>query len=163
MSPHGRRRRLPADERGTSIALTQVLTVAMTALLVGGLLVATSGYLGDQRERAARTSLETVGERLASELARVDGLSARAERTTLATRHPGRVGGTTYLVRLSPDPGFCDGTAPCLVLRTDADTPDVRIVVTLTTDTPVVDSSVPGGRITVVYDGTALSLAEAEP
>lgn len=139
------------DRRGASIALTHVLTMGITAILVSGLLVGMSGMVDDQRERAIRNSLETVGERLATETSYVEEMSPRSSGVTLRVEHPRTVAGRTYVVGLLTDPSQCDGAPPCLWLHTDS--PGVTIVVPVPLDVPVADATVPGGDLRIVYDG----------
>lgn len=139
------------DRRGASIALTHVLTMGITAILVSGLLVGMSGMVDDQRERAIRNSLETIGERLATETSYVEEMSPRSSGVTLRVEHPRTVAGRTYAVGLLTDPSQCDGAPPCLRLHTDS--PAVTVVVPVPLDVPVTDATVPGGDLRIVYDG----------
>jgi hypothetical protein len=139
------------DRRGASIALTHVLTMGITAILVSGLLVGMSGMVDDQRERAIRNSLETIGERLATETSYVEEMSPRSSGVTLRVEHPRMVAGRTYVVGLLTDPSQCDGAPPCLRLHTDS--PGVTVVVPVPLDVPVADATVPGGDLRIVYDG----------
>jgi hypothetical protein len=144
--------RFAGDRRGASVALTHVLTLGITAILVSGLLVGMSGMVDDQRERAMRNSLETVGERLGTELSYVEEMSPRATGITLRVEHPRSVAGRRYRIQLSGDAATCNGAPPCL--RLDADSPAVTVVVSLRLDVPVAESTIPGGDLRIVYDGT---------
>jgi hypothetical protein len=132
--------------------MTHVLTVGITAILISGLLIGVSGMVDDQRERAIRTTLETVGERLSTELAYVDEMATGATNVSLGTEHPRTVAGRTYTVALTGDPGRCGGTSPCLRLETES--PGVRVVVPVSVDAPISESTVPGGNLRLVYDGS---------
>ena len=154
---------LRGDERGVSTTLTYVLTIAVTTILISGLIVAAAGVVGDQRERAVRNELGVVGERLSSELASADRLvvpDADAA-VRLRTTHPERVVGSDYSVALlASAPGPC-ARYPCLVLN--ATDPDETITVPFATQTPVRPTSVEGGRVVVVYEPANGTLALEEP
>jgi hypothetical protein len=150
---------LRADTRGASIALTHVLAVGITTVLVAGLIIGTSGFLDDQRQRAARSGLETVGEQLATEVSYVEGHAADGARVSVATEHPSRVAGLPYLVALTDDGGRCDGSGPCLVLTADTSRASVRVVVPVGPGVPVTESEVAGGDVTVVSTGGQIRLA----
>jgi len=147
------------DRRGASIALTHVLTMGITAILVSGLLVGMSGMVDDQRERAIRNSLETIGERLATETSYLEEMSPRSSGVTLRVEHPRSVAGRTYAVGLLTDSARCNGAPPCLRLHTDS--PAVTVVVPVPLNVPVTDATVPGGDLRIVYDGR-ISLEEGD-
>jgi len=151
--------RFGRDRRGASIALTHVLTVGITAVLISGLLVGMSGMVDDQRERSIRTSLETIGERLTTELTYVDEMSPRAAGITLEVEHPRTVAGRIYRVQLTTDPGICGAGLTCLRLHTDS--PDVTVVVSMRLDASVAEATVSGGDLRIVYDGD-ITLVEGE-
>jgi hypothetical protein len=141
------------DRRGVSIAISHVLTIAITTVLMSGLLIGATALLEDQRADAIERGLGTVGERLAGELARVDkaGATATGGDVVLRTEHPTRVGGRQYTMTLTDDPAVCS-SPPCVQLRSDD--PPVTVVVDAAVDVPVEQSSVTGGEISVVYDGS---------
>lgn len=146
------------DRRALSTAVTHSLTIAITTVLVGGLLVAGSGLVERQTEETADRGLSTIGERLATELSSMDRLIHATDRSnvTLRTQHSRRVGGRPYTVAIATSSSPCGGP-PCLVLNmTD---PDVSARVDIRIETPVVASRAPGGNIRLVYDGTAIRIA----
>lgn len=153
-------RALAGDDRGVSVTLTHVLVLAITTMLVGGVLVAANGLVDGQRDRAASEQLSVVGERLATELQRVDGLAAADPNAsvTLRTDHRRRVVGSTYTVSLTTAPGTCSAAA-CLVLTVGD--PEASTVVPVANRTDVAPATVTGGAVRVVYNGTALTV-EAE-
>lgn len=144
-------------DRGVSIAVSHALTIAITTLVISGLVIAAGGIVRDQREQSSRQELRTIGERLVTEIARVDTLAGSDARTTVSLRtdHPLDVAGSPYHVHLSTSTAQCSAP-PCLVLR--ASGTDVVITLDVVSDTPVADSTATGGRVVIVYDGSAIHL-----
>jgi len=142
---------LVTDRRAVSSTVTYALTVAVTTVLVSGLVIAAGGVVSDQRERAVRDELGVVGERLAAELEAADELVADEDAELgLRTTHPDRLAGTDYSVALvASAPGPCD-RFPCLALTTSD--PDASVTVPLVTETAVRSTRVPGGDVAVVYE-----------
>lgn len=163
-----RRTRLVSDQRAVSSTVTYALAVAITTILVSGLIVAAGGVLDDQRERAVRNELGVVGERLAAELEGADRLVPADEDAAdedaelrLRTTHPPRLAGTQYTVALvASAPGPCD-QYPCLALN--ASNPDVDVTVTLTNETSVRSTQVRGGDVVVTYEPANGTLALEGP
>lgn len=128
--------------RGTSTALGYTLTLAISALLVTGLVVAGSSFVDDQREVVIRNELEVVGEQVASQLEQADRLAQSS--SDLRALHinqtiPDTVVDNTYDVLLS--------SSGEIELRTFD--PDVSVTVDVSLASSVVDSSASGGRIVV--------------
>jgi 1-aminocyclopropane-1-carboxylate deaminase/D-cysteine desulfhydrase-like pyridoxal-dependent ACC family enzyme len=150
--------RLRDDRRGVSITVSHVLTIAITAVLISGLIIAATGALTGQRERAARSQLDTVGQRLAFEVEQVDSLAARGNDTAAAlnTDHTNWIVNSRYEVTLAND-ADCDtasgaGTDTCLVLTVSG--LETRTVVGIDVSAPITESTAPGGEVRIVYDGT---------
>lgn len=74
-SRHRRRRSLAGDDRGVSTAVGYVLALAITALLISGLLLAGGNFLDSERDRVARDQLGVLGERVAGGVESVDRLA----------------------------------------------------------------------------------------
>jgi len=132
--------------RGVSTALGYVLNLGVATLLVTILLLSAGTLVEDQRDRAAETELDVVGERVVADLAAADRLARTNDPTTVRVEAdiPARVAGSYYTVRVN-ESGNGD-----VVL--DADQPDVRVVVPFDTTTEVAPSTVDGGDLAVVYD-----------
>lgn len=132
-------------DRATSTTLSYVLTLAIAAVLVSGLLLAGSTFVEDRREQVIRQELLVIGEHLASNVEQVDRY-ARANEDLAEARieqtFPGRVTGTSYGVRLVEN-----GMEPTLVLRSVR--PRVSVEVNVSVQTTVADSNASGGRIAV--------------
>jgi hypothetical protein len=139
------------DARAVSTAVSHVLTLGISAVLITGLVVGMGGFIEEQRRSAAEGELTVIGERMAGELERVDGLAQQGvdPEITLRTGHAKRVVGGSYLVRLSP-PAACPTSDPCLVLSSGV--VDAEAVVPVEMSAAVEESAVSGGRLQFVYD-----------
>jgi|APHM01.1.fsa_nt_gi hypothetical protein len=135
------------DERAVSITLNYVLAIAISAVLVTGLLIAGGNFVGGQQESVVRNELSVVGQRLAADLERVDRMVAAGDDVDAARINrslPTAAVGERYDIEL-------DASAePELVLT--ADGADVSVSVTISNRTPLADSSVRSGSVAVVYD-----------
>lgn len=153
------RNTLHQDDRAVSIAVTHVLTIGITTILITGLLVGGSGLLRDEKQDAKRTELRTIGNRLATEVSSTyySAEDAGGGRMVVRVSHPEYVAGDNYKISLRTG-SDCDAPAisvsQCLVL----DTPmgDNRVVVPLDPDIELVGSlpEVNGGSFYVVVEDT---------
>lgn len=143
---------MTCEDRGVSTVVGYSITLGITTLLVAGLLIATGGYVQDQRETVVRTELRVVGNQLASDLTSADALGRRgADTLELDRRLPGTVAGSSYTVAVNPA-----GCSTCLVLLSHE--PEVRVTVDFTTSAPVTANNVTGGPVVVTYDGAGPTL-----
>jgi hypothetical protein len=156
--PRPVRGRLREDRRGVSVSVTHVLTIAITTVLIAGLLIGVGGYLDDFRESTTREELSAIGERLAGEFVRAETLATlQYAEVELRTNHPQQVSGRSYTVRLTDSAAACGATSPpCFVLASTA--PDLTVIVGVESSVPVADSAVAGGDVVIAYDGTDLSI-----
>lgn len=148
-----------SDDRGVSVAVTHVLTISITMLLMMGLLVGAGDMLERHQQQAVESGLRDVGESLTSELSAVDQLAAKTDETNVTSRIalPERVGGDTYTLELVADSGsarlFVNATG------TQADANGTRTTVSepygFGNQTRVCDGVSNGGTVEVVYDTTA--------
>lgn len=160
-------RQLRGDDRGTSIAITHVLTIGITTLLIAVLLTGAGGLLETETDRSAETSLETVGERLAGEIHSVDQLASENSdgTVTVTANHPRTVANSGYTVELlepddCADTPLLDGSTECLELTSQG--ADVTTHVPVKTDTSLeTGASAPGGTIEVSTDGDEITIRGA--
>lgn len=136
-------RRALDDARGVSTTLSYVLTLAMTALLISGLLIGAGTLVEDRRESVARDELRVIGQHVSSRLMAADRLAATGP-TELAVEgeFPSRVAGSTYTVTVN-----ASGTRPHL--RLTAGDVDATVEVAFVTRKPVVETTVVGGDLRV--------------
>ncbi|WP_436347609.1 DUF7266 family protein [Natronorubrum sp. FCH18a] len=143
-------------DRGMSVALTHVLTIGITTILIGMLLMGGSTMLDSETERSTETSLETVGERLAGEIDNVDRIAAEDDDdVSLVADHPRTVANSQYTVELladcsDEDAPLIDDSSPCLKL--EAHSTDVTVHVPVAVDSDIGGGTVTGGSIEITYD-----------
>lgn len=157
-------------DRGMSIALTHVLTIGITTILIAMLLMAGSTMLESETERSTETALETVGERLAGDIDNVDRMASNdASDASLVSDRPGTVANSGYTVTVLEDETcgdrapLLDGTNPCLELA--ASSTDVTVHVPLKiSDGREIEGSVQGGAIEINYvdSDDRIELTEAD-
>lgn len=141
-------------DRGVSATVNYALNLAVTTLLIAGLLTATGGMVEDQRREAARTELNVVGQRLASDLQTADRLvRAGGETVAVESPLPERVAGVSYTVTVGSNE---------LVLETTR--PEVTVRVSFATATAMEETTVSGGAVTIVrVDGGTGDRLEVRP
>lgn len=145
------------SDRAVSVTLNYVLTLAITTVLMTGLLFAAGNVVEDRRDSATRSELRVVGERVVTNLMAADRLvQTDASEVVMVTDGPDRVAGLEYTVSLN-------ATSQEIVLST-AD-PEIVVRVTFDNTTAVSDSSVDGGRTRIVLDdpGGANEALEVQP
>ncbi len=159
--------RLHEDERGVSIAITHVLTIAITTTLIAGLLVGAGTVLDGEKERSGTQALETIGERVAGEVASVDRLAGNESGdVTLYADHPREVSGSTYTIEVlgsdaCSNEDLIEDVDACLRLTSHGG--DVTAAVPIANETALdTDSTASGGSIAIEYDGDEISI-ESDP
>jgi hypothetical protein len=128
-------RTLQSDDRAVSIAVTHVLTIGITTILIAGLLVGASGLLETEKDRATHDELRTIGNRMASEMSSAYYSSGGGtdDQVVVRVSHPEYVAGNNYKVRIEEEgdcsaPAVPDGSdAQCLVLSTPTGNNEVVI------------------------------------
>ncbi|APW99691.1 hypothetical protein CHINAEXTREME_18785 [Halobiforma lacisalsi AJ5] len=149
-------------ERGISVAVTHVLTIGITTILIAMLLTSGATLLESETERSAESSLETIGERLADEIENVDRMANEETHSVIVTtEHPGTVANSRYTVELLEGDngnGECseapllDGSTDCLRLTSNDIDRDVYVPLVVESAMGS-DDPVAGGTIEIVYDG----------
>ena len=131
-------------DRGVSVALNYVLSLAITTLLISGLLFATGDVVGDRRESIVRGEMQVVGERISAGLAMADRLARTgATEVSVEVAAPRRIGGEPYSIAL-------DAADRAVVLETTDESTSVRVPVR--NGTALASSTANGGPIEVVLD-----------
>ncbi len=149
------------DERAVSSTVTYVLTIAITTILLSGLITAAGGLVGDQRAQATRNELGVVGERIVAELTNADHLvqAGTDPAVRLRTTHPRRIVGAPYSVELKTGGEPPCAHPQCLVLSTS----DVTVSVPFDNATAVKPGTVDGGAVVVTYDRANETLVLENP
>lgn len=124
------------------------LTLGVSSLLIIGLLVATGGYVDDQRHQTIRDELQVLGQQLASDLSAADRLvQSGGTEVTIHRQLPDETTGLSY--RIIVDPG------PPAAVRLSTSNPDVTVEVPVPIQTdigPTGGRTLDGGAIKIVYD-----------
>ncbi len=149
-----RKRTFSTDDRGVSTALTHVLTIGITTILISGLFIGTTTMLESQKDRAAYQEMETIGERLGAEITAVDQAANRSSNgmTNVTVSHPDTVAGSSYRIELAH--GSCDTWSrdTCLILSAGQTSEDVEVP--FKNVTAVEPTTVTGGDIEITYNAT---------
>ena len=140
--------RSPDVSRGVSTTVGYVLNLGVATILVTTLLLSAGTLVEDQRERAARTELRVVGERVSANLAAADRLARASDGGSVrfAVRVPPRVVGSPYEIRLNQS-----GNERVVLV---AENPDVRVSVPFESQTTVPAANHTGGDFVLVYNGS---------
>jgi hypothetical protein len=146
----------PDDDRAVSIAITHVLAIGITTLLVSTLLIGASGVLDEQKERAARGELDTIGNRVATQMTTAARIADDGSETQFLVRQPTRVSGGTYTLS-NESASACDAASvpptadpdSCLVLETTNLNVEVTVPVHLPGDATVNVEVIGSGEILV--------------
>lgn len=95
----------PPAERAVSPVLGYVLTLSIATLLVGGLLIAASGFVDGHRERTAESELQVIGEQLSADVSAVDRLNRTddSDAATVSRSAPTQIVGYQYVVEVRDD------------------------------------------------------------
>jgi len=148
------------SDRAATPALTYVLAIGITAILVSGLLISSSGLVDDRRESTVREELGIVGERIAASISALDAASATGGTVSRRIEIPATVLDTNYYVSLTD----CRGNETCLELRAADPRMDVLVTVPIENRSVVtVDRPRPRSITLVATAGTDLPAgADAE-
>ncbi|OIB57072.1 DUF7266 family protein [Natrialba sp. SSL1] len=146
-------------DRGMSIAVTHVLTIGITTILIAMLLTSAGGLLETETDRSAERSLETIGERIAGEVESADQLADEDDPdVTITAAHPRTVANSGYTVALREncEAPLLDGETDCVELT--ASNADTVVHVPFTTDRDINGNEVAGGTIEIEVDDDGIRL-----
>lgn len=142
-------------DRSVSVALNYILVLAISSVLVTGLLIAGGSFVEDNRERVINSELTVIGNHVAGNVEQVDrlvtashdnlGSSGDEPEAYINQSFQQEVTGSSYAIEI------VDGT-PTQVVLTSFD-PDVTISVNVTVQNGVRDESrASTSAISVYYD-----------
>lgn len=145
------------NSRGISPVLAYVLTLGIITLLVSGLFLGAGDFVENQHERAIRSELEVVGNRLAADIAAVDRLAlagGSGSEARLRTDLPSNVAGQAYEISIS------DGAGPNSVYQMNLSVVemDVSVTVRVKSRTEIMTNTVAGGSVDIVYNGSQIEV-----
>jgi hypothetical protein len=148
-------RRIGRDERAISTALGYVLTLAISSLLISGLMLAAGGFVESEREQVIRSELTVVGQTLIADTEGADRLAATIDGDVrVKSTLPRRVGSSSYSITIT-DGGFGSRTR---TVALTADSVDVTVELELVTYTEVEKGTVDGGELVIVSTGGTLEV-----
>ena len=152
-----------STDRGVSVAVTHVLAIAITVILIGVLFVGVGDLVETQTDRSAESSLETIGERLSDQFSNAERLAD--DEAEIRAEHPSHVSGMSYSLELVGDdeceaPLVENRDYNCLVLEANGADVVVTVPVTAEIDDDEDCRTARGGAIDIEYvtdDGICLS------
>ena len=137
------------ESRAVSTTLSYTLTLAISAILVSGLLLAGGSYVDDRREAVVEDELTVIGQQLAAGMERADRLVVAGNSPSVVNVNqelPNRVTGSGYRVAL-------DSSESAITLEsTDS---DISVTVGFVSQTAISDSTADGGTVQIHYDESA--------
>jgi len=151
------RSRFGRDERAVSVAVGYVLTLAIGAVLLSGVVIGIGGIVDSQTDRVVRGDLEVIGQTTVANLESADRLARAAEIDRLDD--PDAVDSTNVSVgvdlptRLAGRPYRIAVTNASVTLRTDD--PDIAVEIPHAAAVSVRETSVRGGPVRIRYDDAA--------
>lgn len=152
--PTGPTGRFRDDDRAVSTAVGYVLSLAISSLLISGLMLAAGGFVEGQREQVIRSELRVVGQTLIADTEGADRLASAIDGDVrVKSTLPRRVGSSVYSITIDDGP-FTDTRR----IELTAASVDVSVDLLLVTDTPVDKGTVEGGELVIVYDGSSLEV-----
>jgi hypothetical protein len=144
--------RWSGTDRGVSTTLGYSITLAITAILIGGLLIAGGGLVDDQRDRIAQEELSVSVEQLASGLNDGDRLAQSTDGGVIGVRIwlPDRVAGGAYTLEVTNESSPADQPARASIAAS-AQGANAVATVTIRTGVPVANRTIIGGPLVVPY------------
>ncbi|WP_281193681.1 hypothetical protein [Halorubrum sp. F4] len=147
---------LRSDDRAVSTTVGYVLTLAIGAVLLSGVVIGVGGVVDSQTDRAVRGDLTVVGEKLAAEIEGADRLARLAEAgRTDPDLDPGNANATAAVDvdlpgRTAGIPYTIEVTNETVVVRTSR--PEVIVRVPHRSHTTVDRATTRGGPVRIAYD-----------
>lgn len=147
-------------DRGVSSVLGYALSLAIVTVLITGIFAGMGNTVETQREKAIRSELTVVGNRIAADISAVDRLTIALGSNAdirLRTMLPSRVAGQGYSINITDD----DPTDNRFAIELATTDPDVTERVYVRSNTTLTTSHLPGGDVEVVFDGNSVEVRHA--
>lgn len=141
------------DDRALSSTLGYTLTLAIATILVTGLLVASGGFVENQREAVTRSELEVVSQQFMADAGDAGQIAAGTPNSSFDYRAtlPSEAVGSGYTLNVTDD-GNPD-TEHGYVVTVTSDAIDVEVSANFTSPTALaVPFDVKGGTVEIRYD-----------
>lgn len=142
-----------SDDRGVSIAISHVLTLGITTLLITGLLLGASGALERERDTAIRDELRSTGDRIVADMVTAADRGQRTEADVTVRPRYDAEASDGYHVELSDD-GECfarSGYDGCLILTAQGEDESIEVPVNVPDDVDIEPGETRHGAIVVEY------------
>lgn len=147
------------NDRGISPVLGYVLTLGIVTLLISGLFIGAGGFVENQNDRAIRSELNVIGNRLAADIAAVDRLAlatGASGEASLRTDLPLRTAGQAYEISITD----LDGSDSVHVINMTVLELEIEVKVQVKTETDLVNTTISGGNVLIEYDGMDLEVKD---
>lgn len=154
-------RRFRGDERAVSVTVGYVLTLAIGAVLLSGIVIGIGGVVDSQTDRVVRGDLAVVGQTAVANLESADRLARAAEvdrpadapdaNVSVDVDLPARIAGRPYRIAVDSE---------AVTLRTDD--PEAVAEIPHVANLSVESSRVRGGPIRIRYNGSSGRLEVTE-
>ncbi len=146
-------------DRGVSIAVSYVLAVGITTLLLSGLLLGVGGMLDQQQRIATEGELRSVGDRISTDMSAIAQRGARSDgEITVRPRYDQPVGDSYRISLAHMAPGeSCVGQTGydgCLQIESDRTHRTVEVPVTVTDGVEVEDGLAFSGSVQIEYSSS---------
>lgn len=143
----------PSEDRALSATVNYVLALAITSILISGLLIAGSGYMESQRTIAVGNALDVQNEQLADSIGEIDRLAAAMDdpdgEAAIRVNLLDRVIDRSYDIAVVNETETGDLRH---TYRLEATSGDVERDTLVRTTTPIQETSVRGGSTVIRYD-----------
>lgn len=142
-----------SDDRAVSVAVTHVLTIGITTILISGLLLGAGSVLDQQREATTEGELRAIGDRIATDMVTAADRGQRTEGdVTVRTRYDATMGGGYTVTLDTREECFAREHAEgCLEVRSHGTDAEVEVPVTVS-DAAIENSTATSGSLVVEYD-----------
>jgi len=139
------------DDRAVSVAVTHVLAIGITTILIVGLLTAAGGLAEDEQERSAREQLQMIGSSMANGIEQADDLGRQGANVSVRKEFEGTVSGKSYTVDFETDRDAATLTTnACLVLNLTNS--DISTTVGVSNQSPVTFEHLGSGTVRIVSE-----------
>lgn len=142
------------DSRAVSATVNYVLALAITAILISGLLIAASGYMESQRTTAIGNALDVQTEQLAKSIGEIDRLASSMEtngdgEARIAVNLQDSVIDRTYRITVVNKTEAGDQRK---TYQLAANSNDINRSVRVRTSQSIVETTVQGGPVVIRFD-----------
>lgn len=136
--------------RAVSTVVSYVLVLGIVTLLTTMLFISMGGFVDGERQQTTRSTMEVVGNGIATDLDAADRLVQSTDRpgaVELTTEYPDRIVGTQYTIEIERVDS--DGLYEITLRSGDL---ELSVTVPVKTKTAVDETTVDGGELEIVYD-----------